>query len=79
MTDEARAKGQERSRHVRAQAAETRACLIQGEIKAIQREGVTSLRGIATALNERGIPAARGGQWQANQVRLVLQKIHTSA
>jgi DNA invertase Pin-like site-specific DNA recombinase len=79
LTDEARAKGRERSRHVRAQAAEARACLIQGEIEAIQRGGVTSLRGIATALNERGIPAARGGRWQANQVRLVLQKFPTAA
>jgi DNA invertase Pin-like site-specific DNA recombinase len=79
LTDEARAKGRERSKHVRAQAANARAYLIQGEIEAIQQEGVTSLRGIATALNERGIPTARGGLWQANQIRLVLQKFSTAA
>jgi hypothetical protein len=30
-----------------------------------RRAGVTKLRAIADALNERGIPTARGGQWQA--------------
>src|SRR5436309_15661727 len=31
--------------------------------------GVTSMTGIASALNERGIPTARGGRWQAVQVQ----------
>jgi DNA invertase Pin-like site-specific DNA recombinase len=33
--------------------------------------GVTSLGGIARALNARGVPAARGGVWSATQVRRV--------
>jgi Recombinase len=39
----------------------------------LQAAGTTSLRGIATALNERGIPTARGrGEWEATKVRRVL-------
>jgi Resolvase, N terminal domain len=38
-------------------------------IEAIRGEGITSAAGIAKALNERGIPAARGGRWQAIQVQ----------
>jgi hypothetical protein len=37
-------------------------------IEAIRAEGITSATGIAKALNERGIPSARGGKWQAAQV-----------
>ncbi|BAE52848.1 Site-specific recombinase [Paramagnetospirillum magneticum AMB-1] len=43
-------------------------------VEAIKAGGTTSLGGIARALNERGIPTARGGQWQAVQVgRLLAQ------
>jgi hypothetical protein len=38
----------------------------------IQQSGVTSLRGIAIALNNRGIRTARGGQWQVSNVRNLL-------
>jgi DNA invertase Pin-like site-specific DNA recombinase len=38
----------------------------------IQSSGADSLREVAAALNTRGIPAARGGQWSAVQVRRVL-------
>lgn len=41
-------------------------------IDSIRAAGVTSLRGIATALNARGIPTARGGEWAAATVRNVL-------
>jgi DNA invertase Pin-like site-specific DNA recombinase len=37
----------------------------------LRAAGVTSLGGIAAALNARGIPAARGGAWSATQVRRV--------
>lgn len=39
--------------------------------------GVTTLKGIADALNRRGIPTARGGIWRPTQVRRVLE--HRSA
>jgi ABC-type hemin transport system ATPase subunit len=38
--------------------------------------GVTTLQGIAAALNERQIPTASGnGQWQAVQVARVLARL----
>lgn len=40
----------------------------------IQETGVDSLAGIARELNSRGIPAQRGGLWQAAQVRRVLHR-----
>lgn len=45
-------------------------------IREIQAAGITSATGIAKALNERGIPTARGGgEWQAVQVQRVLARL----
>jgi Recombinase len=44
-------------------------------IDTIRAEGVTSATGIAKALNERGIPTTRGGQWQAVQVQRILRSM----
>jgi len=45
-------------------------------IRELQANGVTSLAGIAAALNERGIPTASGqGPWQAVQVSRVLARL----
>jgi DNA invertase Pin-like site-specific DNA recombinase len=41
-------------------------------LRDIQASGAASLRQIAEVLNSRGIPAARGGEWSAVQVRRVL-------
>ncbi len=46
-------------------------------IQAAQKAGVRSLRDIAEALNARGVPTARGGQWFASTVRNVLQRART--
>ena len=43
-------------------------------VQAIQRSGVTSLAGIAIALNNRGVRTARGGQWQVSNVRNLLAR-----
>ena len=43
-------------------------------IREIQTSGVTSLRGVAAALTARGIPTARGGQWNAMQVSNLLRR-----
>ena len=44
-------------------------------IRELQRQGVTTLRGLAAALTERGIPTARGGTvWQACQVDRILKR-----
>ncbi|AWJ94283.1 resolvase (plasmid) [Azospirillum baldaniorum] len=59
----------------RAQAA-SRAAQRAGNvlpiIRQVQAGGVTTLEGIANALNLRGIKAARGGEWSATQVRRLL-------
>jgi hypothetical protein len=44
-------------------------------VKELQASGCTSLRAIAAALDERGIPAAQGGQWSPTQVMRVLEMI----
>jgi Recombinase len=44
-------------------------------ITELQASGATSLRAIASDLNDRGIPTARGGKWFAASVDDVLAKI----
>ena len=46
------------------------------DIKAAE---ITSLSGIARALNERSISTSRGGKWQATQVRNLLARLHLGA
>src|SRR4051812_1982293 len=41
-------------------------------IRAVQKAGAKTLQEVAVALNARGIPTARGGQWHAMTVRNVL-------
>lgn len=43
-------------------------------IKQIQATGLKTLRDVATALNARGVPTARGGEWQPTQVKRVLER-----
>ena len=43
-------------------------------IREMQRAGMNTLRDIAEALNARGVPTARGGQWYASTVRNVLAR-----
>ncbi len=71
LTDEARTMG----RSVIAKRAANKAADYAPVIRALQAAGVTSLRGIAAALNDRGIPTANGsGTWQAVQVSRVLSR-----
>jgi DNA invertase Pin-like site-specific DNA recombinase len=44
-------------------------------IREIQSSGVASRRGIARALNSRGIATARGGEWTAVQVAAILDRV----
>ena len=43
-------------------------------IQAIRATGITSLAGLARALNARGIPTARGGRWHVSTVRNVIRR-----
>jgi hypothetical protein len=64
--------GNRASAIARANIARNRAADILPVIHALQQEGVTTLAGIASALNHQGIPAPRGGTWSAVQVARVL-------
>ena len=59
-------------RLTQAVRASGRAADLAPVIAELRAEGVTSLGGVAAALNARGIPAARGGVWSAGQVRRAL-------
>jgi DNA invertase Pin-like site-specific DNA recombinase len=71
LTAKARKAGQDANRR---KAAE-RAADLAPMIAELQAAGATSLRAIAAALNERGIPTARAsGDWSAVQVARVLMR-----
>jgi hypothetical protein len=60
----------------RRRQAEARAADLAPVIADIRRGGVTSLKGIARALNARGVPTATGtGRWEIPQVRRMLARL----
>ena len=64
------------AREARQAAADERAAKLAPLIKALQAAGVTSLNGLAVALNARGVVTPAGGsQWHATQVRRVLARL----
>ena len=65
-----------RAKSVKARVAKAndRAADLAPILAEIQAGGASSLREIAAALNERGIPTARGGSWSAVQVQRVMQR-----
>jgi DNA invertase Pin-like site-specific DNA recombinase len=69
-TAEAAAKG----RKISADEADRFARTVLPLIASIQRTGINSLRGVAIALNNRGVRTARGGQWQVSNVRNLLRR-----
>lgn len=71
ISAEARAKGVA----VRKARASGRAADLTAIVAEIRAAGATSLREIAAGLNARGVPAARGGEWGAVQVRRVLARM----
>ena len=68
LTAKARAAG---TAAIRAQAR-ARAADLAPVVKELQAAGLESLRAIGAALDERGIPTARGGKWSAVQVARLL-------
>lgn len=71
LTEDVRKSGREaRSAKAKARANDLAPMII--ELKA---KGITSLGAIAKALNDRGIPTAKGGIWSATQVMRVMDKI----
>ena len=64
--------GRARSIEVRTTKAKARNAEVQDAMTRLKAEGVLSLKGLARALNERSIPAARGGTWSAGQVKRIV-------
>lgn len=54
--------------------AQHRAERVAGVVHPLRSQGAT-LREIAEALNTSGVPTARGGRWQASQVKRVLERL----
>ena len=48
-------------------------------VSTIQASGITTLKGIAEALNARGIRTARGGSWYASTVKNLMGRIGATA
>ena len=67
---EAQAIGAARTSECAMRPAENIAPIIQQ----IRASGIVSLRGVAAALNARGVRTARGGRWAATQVGAVLAR-----
>jgi DNA invertase Pin-like site-specific DNA recombinase len=67
-------KGAQASAAVRGATASKRASDLLPAIRHAQATGASSLRDIAAALNETGIPTARGGEWSAVQVQRILAR-----
>lgn len=73
-TAEAAAKG----RGASIREAERFAGTVLPNVEAIQHSSVTSLRGIAIALNNRGVRTARSGRWQVIQVATMWRSNETA-
>jgi DNA invertase Pin-like site-specific DNA recombinase len=69
LTDKARAAG----RAAVQERVRDRALDLAPTIQEFRASGCESLRAIAAGLEERGIPAARGGKWSAVQVMRLLE------
>jgi DNA invertase Pin-like site-specific DNA recombinase len=72
LNPSARRLGTIASAKVRQGRAAQRATDLSPSIVELRRGGASSLRALAAGLNERGIPATRGGAWSAAQVRRLL-------
>ena len=58
--------------------AKTRADKVAATVQPLREQGKT-LRQIARALNASGVQTARGGKWQASQVKRVLERLDNTA
>jgi DNA invertase Pin-like site-specific DNA recombinase len=72
LNHSARRLGTIESAKVRRERAAQRAKDLAPTLAELRRGGSSSLRALAQGLNSRGIPATRGGQWTAAQVRRLL-------
>lgn len=74
-----RERGPQVSAAVRSAKATQRVEDLADTFADVRAAGAVSLREIAAALNERGIPTAKGGAWSAVQVKRVLDRLPAPA
>ena len=55
--------------------ADAKAADLAPIIEELRATGKTSLRAIASGLNDAGIPTARGGKWSSPQVMRMLERL----
>jgi DNA invertase Pin-like site-specific DNA recombinase len=61
-------------RKVLAGDADAFAANVRPILESLQSTGITDLRGLASTLNERRVPTARGRKWHVSNVRNVLRR-----
>jgi DNA invertase Pin-like site-specific DNA recombinase len=66
-------KGTPKSVAARKAKAADFASTIAPVVASVRADGASSVRDIASALNDRGVPSSRGGQWGPAQVHRLLQ------
>ena len=73
----AMAAGAARGIAVRQRNANEKAERVRAEVEQLRGQGITSLKAIAQALNQRGVPTPRGGKarWYAMSVSLLLRRL----
>jgi DNA invertase Pin-like site-specific DNA recombinase len=69
--------GQKAAAKAVSEQASKRASDLADFVAQLQADGVTSLRGLAEALNEHEMETPRGGQWGPSSVRNLLARIET--
>ncbi len=72
FSNEGRAKGRAKGNATKREQAIQRANDVAPTIREFMKDGTTTLRALANALNAMGVPAPRGGQWYASSVRNAL-------
>jgi hypothetical protein len=69
-----RYKANRRTDAVTRRLADERAANTLPIVRALQASGISTLQGVADALNARGIPTARGARWYPTTVRNLLAR-----
>lgn len=69
------AAGRERAAETRTAKAQSRAADLAPIVDEIRVAGIASAAGLAKELNRRGIPTARGGEWQTTQAQRLLAQL----
>jgi DNA invertase Pin-like site-specific DNA recombinase len=63
-----------RGREAASQTARLFSTTVWPIIASLQQSGITDLRGLADALNARGVRTARGGRWHVSNVKNVIDR-----